>query len=172
MTNSAINVAQLQTQIGQQVGVSGWHRIDQAMIDAFADLTQDHQFIHKDPVRAATTPFGGTVAHGFLTLSLLSVMAEQALPPLAELRLSINYGFDRVRFIAPVPAGSDVQGHLRLQAIDTDTPGQVRLTWDVQVMIRGQEIPALAAQWIHLHLIDEAEGEAEKYRRKPNGWST
>jgi acyl dehydratase len=81
-------------------------------------------------------------------------MAEQALPPLPGLRLSINYGFDRLRFIAPVPAGSEVRADLQVQAVDTDKPGQVKVTWDVQVSIRGKDKPALAAQWIHLHLVD------------------
>lgn len=154
MTTPHITIAQLRARAGSRAFQSGWHLIDQPMIDAFAALTKDHQFIHTDPERAKDGPFGTTVAHGFLTLSLLSVMAEQALPPLAGLRLSINYGFDRLRFIAPVPAGSEVRADLQVQAVDTDKPGQVKVTWDVQVIIRGQDKPALVAQWIHLHLVD------------------
>lgn len=154
MTTPHITIAQLRARAGSRAFQSGWHLIDQPMIDAFATLTKDHQFIHTDPERAKDAPFGTTVAHGFLTLSLLGVMAEQALPPLAGLRLSINYGFDRLRFIAPVPAGSEVRADLQVQAVDTDKPGQVKVTWDVQVIIRGQDKPALVAQWIHLHLVE------------------
>ena len=153
MDGPAITTKALLQTVGQEVGRSHWHRIDQAMIDAFADLTKDHQFIHVDPQRAAVSPFGTTVAHGFLTLSLLSVMAEEALPPLADLLHSVNYGFDRVRFIAPVPVDSDVQAILRLKEMDTTRPGQVKLGWTVTVAMRGCDKPAIAAEWLHLHYI-------------------
>ena len=156
MTGSVITTEALAALTGQEVGTSDWHRIDQPMIDAFAALTQDTQFIHTDPARAADGPFGTTVAHGFLTLSLLSVMAQEAVPPLAGLRHSVNYGFDRVRFVSPVPVGKDVCAVLRLAAVDAETPGQVRLTWDVSVMIRGRVKPAIVARWIHLHLTGNA----------------
>ena len=156
MDGAAITAEALRLMTGQQVGESAWHRIDQPMIDAFAALTQDTQFIHVDPVAAAEGPFGGTVAHGFLTLSLLSVMAQEALPPLAHLRLSVNYGFDRVRFVSPVPVDTDVRGVLTLIAVDTPQHGQLKLVWDVAVMIRGHPKPAIVARWIHLHYITDS----------------
>ncbi|MFZ3582462.1 MaoC family dehydratase [Loktanella sp. DJP18] len=143
----------LRLSVGQSVGTSDWHRVDQVMIDAFADLTGDHQFIHVDPVRAAAGPLGTTVAHGFLTLSLLGRMTDEALPPLAKVRYSVNYGFDRVRFVAPVPVDSDLRAVLRLMAMDDATPGQVRLMWEVTVEIKGLDRPAVVATWIHLHFM-------------------
>ena len=156
MTGSVMTTEALAALTGQEVGTSDWHRIDQPMIDAFAALTQDTQFIHTDPARAADGPFGTTVAHGFLTLSLLSIMAQEAVPPLEGLRHSVNYGFDRVRFVSPVPVGKDVCAVLRLAAVDAEAPGQVRVTWDVSVMIRGRVKPAIVACWIHLHVTGDA----------------
>ena len=155
MDGAAITAEALRQLTGQEVGTSAWHRIDQPMIDAFAALTQDHQFIHVDPEAAAAGPFGTTVAHGFLTLSLLSVMAQEALPPLAHLRHSVNYGFDRVRFVSPVPVDKDVRAVLTLADVDTAQAGRVKLSWDVNVMIRGRIKPAIVARWLHLHYLSE-----------------
>ena len=105
-------VADLAGLIGQEIGVSRWITVDQARIDAFAEITEDRQFIHIDPVAAAHTPFGGTIAHGFLTLSLLSAMTYDAVPPLEGVVMGVNYGFDKLRFLAPVPAGSVVGRHV------------------------------------------------------------
>lgn len=156
MKRPALTTEALRQSVGQIVGTSDWHRVDQPMIDAFADLTGDHQFIHVDPVRAAAGPFGTTVAHGFLTLSLLGRMTDEALPPLSDLRFSVNYGFDRVRFVTPVPVDSDLRAVLRLTDMDTSTPGQVRLVWGVTVDIKGLERPAIIATWIHLHFMKGA----------------
>jgi acyl dehydratase len=98
-----ITIAQLQAKIGTETGVSRWFEISQARIDAFAEVTEDRQFIHVDPVAAKATPFGGTVAHGFLTMSMLSAIAYDALPRVEGLAMGVNYGFDKVRFVAPVP---------------------------------------------------------------------
>ncbi len=112
---AALALDALRARIGREAGASSWITLDQAVIDRFADLTGDRQFIHVDPGRAAAeTPFGGTIAHGFLTLSLLSRMGAEALPPLAGRVRGINYGFDRVRFLAPVPAGGRVRGRFVL----------------------------------------------------------
>lgn len=145
--------------VGQEVGVSRWIGVDQAMIDAFADLTDDHQFIHVDPARArAETPFGGTIAHGFLTLSLLPAMARSARPAIAGVRMGVNYGFERIRFLAPVPAGARLRGRFTLAELDERAPGEVTLAWDVTVEIEGGARPALAARWISRQYLTPAPG--------------
>ena len=139
--------------VGQEVGVSDWIEIDQARIDAFADVTEDRQFIHVDPEAAARTPFGGTVAHGFLTLSLLSRMAADAMLRPAEVRMGVNYGFERVRFMAPVSSGKRVRGRFRLERLDEKRPGQWQFTHQVTVEIEGEDKPALIADWIGLIFV-------------------
>src|SRR5210317_1379736 len=104
-----ISVADLQAKVGTQVGVSRWFDITQAQIDAFADITEDWQYIHIDPDRAAQTPFGGTIAHGFLTVSMLSAMFYDALPEIQGSEMGVNYGFDKLRFLAPVRAGARIR---------------------------------------------------------------
>ena len=152
----AYPVAELRGMIGQEVGVSSWVEVRQAMIDAFADVTRDHQFIHVDPARAAAeTPFGGTVAHGFLTLSLLSAMAYEAQPQVAGAAMGVNYGFDRIRFLAPVRAGARVRARFVLTGLDEHRPGEVTLSWGVTVEIEGADRPAIAADWITRQYIGE-----------------
>ena len=136
--------------VGQEVGVSDWIEIDQARIDAFAAVTEDRQFIHVDPEAAARTPFGGTVAHGFLTLSLLSRMAADAMLIPEGVRMGVNYGFERVRFMAPVRSGKRVRGRFTLERLDEKRPGQWQFTHHVTVEIEGEEKPALVADWIGL----------------------
>lgn len=139
--------------IGRELGVSGWRRIDQAAIDAFADLADDHQFIHVDPVRARATSFGGTVAHGFLTLSLLSSFAREVVPPLAGAVMSVNYGIEKLRFVAPVPAGANLRGRFTLKDLRQRRPREWLLVLDVQVEIEGGEKPALIAEWLGLRVL-------------------
>ncbi|PRX35347.1 Acyl dehydratase [Meinhardsimonia xiamenensis] len=159
MTARALTPAEMAARLGEELGVSRWFTIDQPMIDAFAALTEDDQFIHTDPERARKTPFGGTVAHGFLTLSLLSAMAYDAEPPLAGARMSVNYGFDRLRFVAPVPAGARVRGRFVLAGLEERRPGEVTLAWDVTVEIEGAERPALAARWLQRwYLVNGGQG--------------
>jgi acyl dehydratase len=136
--------------VGQSVGVSDWIEVTQDRIDAFADATEDRQFIHVDPATAAQTPFGGTIAHGFLSLSLLSRMAADVMMVPDTTRMAVNYGLDRVRFIAPVRAGKRVRGHFTLDAADHKAPGQLLLNHTVTVEIEGEERPALTAQWLGL----------------------
>jgi acyl dehydratase len=143
--------ADLARHIGD-VFVSPWHEVDQSRIDAFAETTEDHQFIHVDPVAAAATPFGGTIAHGFLTLSLLSVMGYESLPRIKDLAHGLNYGFDRVRFLSPVRSGSRVRAHFKLQSVVERSPGQRLITYDVSVEIEGQTKPALAATWLTMQV--------------------
>jgi acyl dehydratase len=134
--------------------VSGWLAVDQRMIDIFADATRDHQFIHVDPERArAEGPFGGTVAHGFLTLSLLSTLAFEALPGVEGTRMGINYGFEKVRFIAPVRSGARVRGRFRLVGL-TERAVSLQSAWDVTLEIEGGRKPALTAHWITLAVIE------------------
>jgi len=134
--------------------VSNWLTVDQRMIDTFADATLDHQFIHVDPVRAAVeTPFGGTIAHGFLSLSLLSILAYGAMPGVEGTRMGINYGFDEVRFLSPVRSGARVRGRFRLRAVK-ERAVSVQSTWDASVEIENTAKPAFVARWITLALLD------------------
>lgn len=139
--------------VGDVVGTSGWLTLDQGRIDTFADATEDRQFIHIDQEAAARTPFGGTIAHGFLTLSLLSRMAADAMLMPDTTRMVANYGLERVRFIAPVRSGKRVRGHFRLEAADDKAPGQLLLRHEVTVEIEGEDKPALSAHWLTLFFI-------------------
>jgi acyl dehydratase len=125
--------------------VSGWRELDQARIDQFAGATDDPQWIHVDPVRAAAGPFGTTIAHGFLTLSLVVPLFEEALPPLEGYALTVNYGLNRVRFTAPVPVGSRIRGRFRVEAVD-EIPGGEQLTVAATVELEGSEKPACVAE--------------------------
>jgi acyl dehydratase len=142
------SIEDIRSKVGSEVGVSGWLLVDQARIDAFADVTEDPQFIHIDPEAAAKTPFGGTIAHGFLTLSLLSRMAADAMPRPEGVKMGVNYGFEKVRFLAPVRSGSRVRGRFTLAAFDEKRPGQWQFMHSVTVEIEGEEKPALIADWI------------------------
>jgi acyl dehydratase len=141
---------EIRARIGQPVGTSGWIEVGQDRITAFADATDDHQFIHVDPVAAAATPFGGTIAHGFLSLSLLSRMAADVMMIPDTTRLAVNYGLDRVRFLAPVRAGKRVRGHFVLESAEEKAPGQLLMKHQVSVEIEGEDRPALTAQWLGL----------------------
>ena len=142
------SIEEIGARVGTEVGVSDWLTVDQHAIDLFADVTQDHQFIHVDPDAAAKTPFGGTIAHGFLTLSLLSRMAADTVLRPDTIRMGVNYGFEKVRFLAPVRAGRRVRGRFRLEAFQEKRPGQYQFTHNVTVEIEGEDKPALIADWI------------------------
>jgi acyl dehydratase len=144
---------EIRARLGEEVGVSDWLLVDQARIDAFAEVTEDHQFIHVDPAAAAATPFGGTVAHGFLTLSLLSRMAADAMVRPETMKMGVNYGFERVRFMAPVRSGKRVRGRFVLTAFDEKRPGQFQFVHKVTVEIEGEEKPALVADWIGMMFV-------------------
>jgi acyl dehydratase len=144
------SIEEIRSRIGEEVGVSGWIAIDQARIDAFADATEDRQFIHVDPAAAAHGPFGGTIAHGFLSLSLLSRMGAEAMLVPEGMKIAINYGLDRVRFLAPVRSGSRVRGRFSLDSVEEKAPGQWLLRHNVSVEIEDEEKPALAALWLTL----------------------
>jgi acyl dehydratase len=145
--------SELASLIGQEVGVSRWIEIDQARIDAFAKITEDEQFIHVDPEAAKATPFGGTIAHGFLTLSLASAMSYDAVTPLEGVVMGVNYGFDKLRFLAPVPAGSKVRGRFKLLSADDKGGGRWLLKHELTVEIDGSEKPALIAEWLGMQMV-------------------
>ena len=138
----------LKEKLGLEVGVSKWFTIDQARVDKFADLTEDWQYVHVDPDAAKTTPFNGTIAHGFLTVSLLSAMYYDAVPMIEGSKLGVNYGFDKLRFLSPVKVGSKVRGRFELSDIREVRPFEISTTWRVEVEIEDFEKPALVAQWI------------------------
>ena len=153
MTQPEISAALLADLVGKEIGTSGWIAIDQAMIDSFAETTMDRQFIHIDPEGAATTPFGGTIAHGFLLLSLLSRMSYDALPRLENSEMTINYGVNRLRFLSPVGADAHVRGRFVLAGIERKTQDRLLLTYDVTVEIDAGPKPALVAQWLVLAVL-------------------
>jgi len=144
---------EIERRIGEEIGVSDWILVDQARIDAFADVTEDPQFIHVDPEAAAKTPFGGTIAHGFLTLSLLSRMAADAMLRPESMKMGVNYGFDKVRFLAPVRSGRRVRGRFTLAAFEEKRPGQYQFVHHVAVEIEGEDKPALIADWIGMIFV-------------------
>lgn len=143
-----VKASELQGLVGQEVGVSDWITVEQDRINTFADVTEDHQFIHVDEAKAKFTPFGTTIAHGFLTLSLLSKFAEQGSVALEGVKMGMNYGFDKVRFLSPVPVGSKVRGRFSIKEAVEKRPGQFLITYDVTVDIEGGDKPALIAEWM------------------------
>jgi acyl dehydratase len=133
------------------IAQSDWITVDQSMIDAFCDVTGDYQFIHNDPERAkGDTPFGGTIAHGFLTLSLITQMYKDHAPRLADHELIINYGLERVRFLTPVPSGARIRGQFTLEKLTQRRPGQYLAENAVQVEIEGKDRPAMVCTWMTL----------------------
>ena len=149
-----LHISELRDRVGQEVGVSRWIEVTQGMINGFAEVTQDRQFIHVDPARAAAkTPFGGTIAHGFLTLSLLSACAYDALPQIEGRAMGINYGFDKIRFLSPVRSGSRVRARFRLAEVQMRSPTEALMRYGVMVEIEGAERPALAADWLTMAVL-------------------
>ena len=143
----------IRERIGMEVGCSDWIAVDQERIDSFAEATEDRQFIHVDPAAAAATPFGTTIAHGFLTLSLLSRMGAEAMLVPDGLNMGLNYGLEHVRFVAPVRSGKRVRGRFTLDSLDEKAPGRVLMRHRVSVEIEGEEKPALTALWLTMIFI-------------------
>ena len=142
-------LAEATAQVGTEVGVSSWITVDQKMIDTFAECTIDHQWIHIDPERAAReTPFGGTIAHGFLTLSLASSFAYECMPKPPGQVMGINYGFNKLRFLSPVKAGARVRGRFEMKEIKRRSETELLRTTILTIEIEGQETPALVAEWL------------------------
>ena len=152
---ASITTEDIEGLVGETVGVSRWRTVTQAMIDGFAEATDDHPWIHTDPDRAAAeTPFGGTIAHGFLTLSLLSAFAYDALPQPEGVAMGINYGFDEVRFLAPVRSGARVRGVFVLHGADVRPGRRIVARYDVTVEIEGGARPALTARWVTVTMLE------------------
>jgi len=143
----------IRSRIGEEIGVSSWFDVTQDRIDAFAEATEDRQFIHVDPEAAAATPFGGTIGHGFLTLSLLSRLASEVMLIPPETRMVVNYGMDRLRFLAPVRSGKRIRARFKLDSIDEKAAGQLLMRHQVTVEIEDEERPALVAEWLGLIIL-------------------
>ena len=149
----AVSIEEYQAMVGTELGVSDWILVDQAKIDAFAEVTGDHQFIHVNPELAAQTPFGTTIAHGYLTLSLCSVFAYGVMPGIIGTKMGVNYGLNKVRFMAPVKSGSRVRGRFALVDAVQRADGAWQSMVNVTVEIEGETKPALAAEWITLQYL-------------------
>ena len=146
-----VSLAAYHAMVGKEVGVSSWHLVDQKRINVYADVIEDHQFIHIDPERAKKeTPFGSTVAHGFLTMSLLSIMSYEVMPVIEGTTMGVNYGFDKLRFISPVKAGSRVRGRFVLAEAKLRKDKELQSRTIVTIEIEGEEKPALVADWLGL----------------------
>jgi acyl dehydratase len=146
-----VSLEAYQEMVGREIGVSSWHVVDQKRIDSYADVIEDHQFIHVDPERAKKeTAFGTTIAHGFLTMSLLSIMSYEVMPVISGTTMGVNYGFDKLRFISPVRSGSRVRGRFTLAEASLRKPKELQSRTHVTVEIEGEEKPALVADWIGL----------------------
>jgi acyl dehydratase len=148
-----ISTSRLATLVGHQVGVSDWLVISQEMIDRFADATLDHQFIHVDADRAKDTQFGGTLAHGFLSLSLLPRLCFDTLAPIEGVDMEINYGINRLRFVTPVRSGARIRALFTLSGLEQKAPKQWLRTYGVAVEIEGEVKPALVAEWLMLAVL-------------------
>ncbi|MEP1230595.1 MAG: MaoC family dehydratase [Litorimonas sp.] len=149
-----IKTADLPSLVGTEIGVTDWMEIDQERVNVFADVTDDHQFIHVDPDKAKMSAFGGPIAHGFLTLSLLSKFAETAGFAIEGAQMGLNYGFEKIRFLAPVKVGQKIRGRFTLQSIDEKRPGQYLFTYGVIVEIDGEDKPALVADWMGMQFVE------------------
>ncbi|MDX0513949.1 Nodulation protein N [Sinorhizobium medicae] len=157
-----ISLSDIKELIGKELGVSDWITVTQKTIDRFAEATGDFQYIHTDPVRAAAeTPFGGTIAHGFLSLSLLSAMNYNCLPKIREQTMGINYGFDKARFMAPVKSGARVRGRFTMADARFRGAGMLMITYDVTVEIEGERKPALTATWQTIIQFDPKDRPAD-----------
>ena len=144
---------EIKAKIGQEIGVSDWIVIDQDRINQFADVTEDHQFIHVNPEMAKQTPFGGTIAHGFLILSMLAKMGMAADFAMKGVAMGVNYGFEKIRMVAPVHAGKRIRGRFVLKNMEERSPGQWLATLSVTVEIEGSDKPAIIADWLSLQFV-------------------
>ena len=144
------SIRELKDRVGEEVAVSPWVEISQQRIDTFAKAIEDFQWIHVDPARAKDSPFGGTIAHGFLSLSLLSRLSEMTFS-FSDRKMGVNYGLNRVRFTSPVPSGSRVRARFTLSKYEPLEGNGVQVTWNTVVEIDGAQKPALVAEWIGRH---------------------
>jgi acyl dehydratase len=144
---------ELEERIGAELGVSEWFLVDQDLVNRFADVTLDHQFVHVDPERARATPFRGTIAHGLLTLSLIVHLCLPFVPRFKGSQLVVNYGFDKVRFVSPVRVGSKIRATGKLAEVAERKRGQILIKIDVTIEIENDDKPALVAEWLSLHVV-------------------
>ena len=153
MIMKTITKQEINDYVGYQAEPTEWHQVTQQQINQFADCTRDHQYIHTDPQRAKDTPFGGTIAHGFLTLSMLSHFAESFSLTLDGIYMGVNYGFDSIRFLAPVKVNSRIRAHAKTLEISEKKPGQFISKTEVTIEIENEEKPALIAVWIGMQMV-------------------
>lgn len=144
---------ELEAMVGKDLGTSPWFLVDQERVSQFADVTLDHQFVHVDPERARATPFGGTIAHGLLTLSLIVHLCIDFIPKIEGTKLLVNYGFDKVRFAAPVKVGKRIRASAKLAGVEERKPGDLIMKLHVTIEIENEEKPALVAEWLSLHVV-------------------
>jgi acyl dehydratase len=143
-----MTLEELRDNVGKELGVSNWHEVTQSQIDQFADVTGDHQWIHIDQERARReSPYGATIAHGFLTISLLPMLFTEAIETSGNVKLRVNYGFNRLRFTGAVPCGSRIRGRFTLSSIK-DVEGGVEIAWMSTVEVEGRDKPAVVAEWL------------------------
>ena len=150
--SNIVSANQLESFVGQEISISEWIHVEQNRIDLFADATGDHQYIHVDPKRAAETPFGTTIAHGFLSLSLLASM--NGVLKLENTVMGINYGLDKVRFLSPVKVGAKIRGRFTLISAEEKKPQHFLLKHNIVVEIEGEEKPALIADWLGMTVVN------------------
>ncbi len=149
MAKTAVSLRELESKVGQEVGISPWVEMSQERIDLFAKATEDFQWIHVDPARAKGSPFGSTIAHGFLTLSMLPKLSESTFE-FSDRKMGVNYGLNRVRFTAPVPAGAKIRGRFTLAGYEK-LDGGVQVTWNVSIEREGSDRPVMVAESIGRH---------------------
>jgi len=150
---TAVSLENCKSMVGTTIGVSSWHLLSQSAINLFADITSDMQYIHVDELRARDGPFGGTIVHGMLSLSMISAMFYEAVPVVEGASMSVNYGFDKVRFLAPVPSGSELNGTFTLAAVEDRGKGQHLFRYTVTMQVKGTAKPAVYAEWLVMHVI-------------------
>jgi acyl dehydratase len=150
MAKTAVRLRELESRVGEEVGVSPWVEMPQERIDLFAKATEDFQWIHIDPARAKDSPFGTTIAHGFLTLSMVPKLVESTFE-FSDRKMGVNYGLNRVRFTAPVPAGSSIRGRFKLAKYEKMDDGGVQTTWSVTVERQGGDKPVMIAETVSRH---------------------
>lgn len=145
---------EMAAKVGENIGISEWVEISQERINQFAEATGDHQFIHVDPEKAKMTPFGGTIAHGFLTLSMIPYLTMNSdIPRLDGLKMAVNYGGNKTRFLTPVRSGKRIRAHWKLVEMVEKRPGQWQQTNEITVEIEGEDKPAFICEWISLYFV-------------------
>jgi acyl dehydratase len=149
----SLTIDEYKSQVSELESVSDWLLVDQDMIQQFADLTQDWVFLHTDPERARAAGFVGTIAHGFLTISLIATLFPSSLPRIEGVTVGFNYGFNRLRLIAPVPSGARIRGRFKLLDCVERAPGEYLLTYVVAIEVEGRDKPSLVAEWLILNRV-------------------